>query len=433
MIISKSAEELQGKLLGKVIKEGVICKSKYGDILRCNPIFAIVENPDYVHELEYDFSGYTICGEKYTDRVEESINMAMQKLKSTPFTRRVSIPIWKAKDHLCKTPPAITEISFIVYDNRLNATTLIRSLDVLNYFSFNFDFINYVVDLILDKTEFEKGSVAMLISIPHVYMRDLDRAKVEKDEYEEIYGVTEHGTHIVEDYLSSAWHSVLEAIYSEGKVKKTEWGEMFEGQAESKFLHRMFIEVKNPYENQIHDKAPFTRKYGVEYAHDYVICAKSIDKPINESILREDETYTYAERARYCEKDDVKVDQLYTVIEKLKEDKFRRDCYVGISRPWDLLSDEPPCLRGYQFFALNNETLAGLFYMRSNDAYGAMHANAYAFSLLTQYVAEMTGFHNHVYYHFAVDMHIYAEFLNAVKEILQPETPTIHDIVDFKK
>ncbi|RLI77011.1 thymidylate synthase [Archaeoglobales archaeon] len=433
MIISKDAKELKNKLLGKIIDEGVECKSKYGDTLRCKPAFAVVKNPDYVHELEYDFSGYTICGERYTGRVKESIDDAIQKLKSTPFTRRVSIPIWRAKDHNCDTPPAITEISFIVYKNQLNATTLVRSLDVLNYFTFNFDFVNYVVEQVLDKTGYKKGSIAMLINVPHIYMRDLKRAKDERDEYEEKYGVTEYGTHIVEDYLSSAWHSVLEGVYFEGMVKKTEWGEMFEGQAESKFLHRTFVEVKNPYENQIHDKAPFTRKYGVEYAHDYVICAKSIDKPINEPILKEDETYTYAERARYCEKDVVRVDQLYAVIEKLREDKFRRDCYVGISRPWDLLSDEPPCLRGYQFFALNDETLAGLFYMRSNDAYGAMHANAYAFSLLTQYVAELTGFQNHVYYHFAVDMHIYAEFFDAVKEILQPETPTIHDVIDFKK
>lgn len=349
MIISKDAEELQAKILGKIIDEGVECKSKYGDTLRCKPIFGVVKNPDYVHELEYDFSGYTICGEKYTDRVKESIDDAIKKLKSTPFTRRVSIPIWRAKDHLCNTPPAIMEISFIVYNNQLNATAFLRSLDALNYFTFNFDFINYVVEQILDKTEYEKGSVAMLINIPHVYLRDLDRAKSERDEYEEeIYGVTEYGTHIVEDYLSSAWHSILEAVYFDGMIKKTEWGEMFEGQAESKFLHRMFVEVKNPYENQIHDKAPFTRKYGMEYAHDYVICAKSIGKPIKESILKDDETYTYAERARYCERDDVKVDQLYSVIEKLKEDKFSRDCYVGISRVWDLLSDEPPCLRGYQ-------------------------------------------------------------------------------------
>ncbi len=433
MIISRDAEELKAKILAKIIDEGFKCKSKYGDTIRCKPIFGIVKNPEYVHELEYDFSGYSICGEGYVERVEESINYAVKKLKKTPFTRRVSIPIWRAKDHLCKTPPAITEISFLIYDNRLNATALIRSLDVTNYFTFNFDFVNYVLNRILDELDCKKGSIAMIISIPHIYIRDLERARDEMKEYEEIYGVTEFGTHIVEDYLSSAWHSVLEAVYFRGKSKKTEWGEMFEGQAESKFLHRVFVEVKNPYENQIHDKAPFTRKYGIEYAHDYVIYAKSIDKPIKEPMLKEGETYTYAERARYCERDDIKVDQLYKVIEKLKEDKYKRDCYVGISRTWDLLSDEPPCLRGYQFFALNDETLAGLFFMRSNDAYGAMHANAYAFSLLTQYVAELAGFQKHVYYHFAVDMHIYAEFFDAVKEILQPETPTIHDFIDFKK
>jgi thymidylate synthase len=61
--------------------------------------------------------------------------------------------------------------------------------------------------------------------------------------------------------------------------------------------------------------------------------------------------------------------------------------------------------------------------MRSNDIYGAMHANAFAFSTLTQYVAELTGFEKHIYYHFAVDAHIYGEFVKSVREILEPESP----------
>jgi thymidylate synthase len=162
-----------------------------------------------------------------------------------------------------------------------------------------------------------------------------------------------------------------------------------------------------------------------------MIHAKSIDKPVCEPILKGEE-YTYAERARYCENDDIRVDQLYAVIEKLKSDRFRRDCYVGISREWDLQSKEPPCLRGYQFVGMN-DVLAGIFYIRSNDAFAAMHANMFAFSVLTGYIAELTNFSRHSYYHFAVDAHIYAEFLEAVGEILEPETPSYAGLYENHK
>ncbi|MEM2327543.1 MAG: thymidylate synthase, partial [Archaeoglobaceae archaeon] len=199
--------------------------------------------------------------------------------------------------------------------------------------------------------------------------------------------------------------------------KATEW-DMFEGQKRSKFVHRLFIEVKKPEENKLHDKAPFTENYCLDYAISYVI-GKSFER-VSSSLLKEGEEYTYAERARFCEKDEVRVDQLFEVLQKLRADKCRRDCYVGISRLWDLESKDPPCLRGYQFVG-REKKLKGIFYMRSNDVYGAMHANMVAFALLTKLVSELAGFKSYEYMHFAVDAHVYEGFLNAVREILYPE------------
>ncbi len=421
MLLAKNGEELQNMIVSKILDDHVALKSRFGGELRSKPILAIAEEPDY--GFEPDTSGWKFCGDSYYSRLQESFDMAVEKLDKVRYTRRVSIPVWRPKDHMCKTSPALTEISFLFADDRLHVTAFIRSLDAVNYFEANFGLVAYLLDEMSRKTEMEAGSVGMVVAIPHIYERDLDR--VSRTNYSEIFGYHRLGTHVVEDYLSSAWHSALEAIYYNGSIKKTEWGELFEGQEESRFVHRLFIEVKNPEENQIHDKAPFTKKYGIEYAHDYVIHAKSIDREVKESILKEGETYTYAERARYCEKDDVRVDQLFRVIEKLREEPGRRDCYVGISRPWDIGSDEPPCLRGYQFGV--NREFFGLFYMRSNDAYGAMHANMFAFNILTKYVAEMCGFDEHRYYHFALDAHIYGEFLDSVREILEPETPGYMD------
>jgi|Deesub1362A_J573_1020465.scaffolds.fasta_scaffold00135_39 thymidylate synthase len=424
MIISCDWKEARKHLLNKILHQGKKYRSRFGDTIQCEPSLVVVEDPSFFFKLEYDFSGWRFCGESYTDRVDNLIDIAAKKLRSSPFTRRVSIPVWRSKDHFCDNSPAITEISFLPVDEKLHATAFVRSLDAYNFFMHNSEFINYVLDAVCNRIDMEKGSAAMLISTPHIYTRDIEKAKnAASEELNELFGYHELATHLKEDYLSTAWHSAMEVIYYNGKTKKTEWGEIFDGQEESKFVQRLLIEVKNPYEHQIHDKAPFTRKYGIEYAHDYMIHAKCIDRPVSEPILKEGEVYTYAERARYCEKDEITVDQLFTVINKLKEEPFRRDCYVGISRPWDLESDEPPCLRGYQFVGIDNDLLAGIFYMRSNDIYGAMHANAFAFSVLTQYIAELARFGKHIYYHFAVDAHIYGNFLSSVKEILEPETP----------
>jgi thymidylate synthase len=437
MIISADPREGRQALISKIIDKGKKIPSRFGTCFTIEPELLVIENPEYIGRI--DAKAWDICGESYADRVEPLFKAAAEKLKETPFTRRVSLPVWRPKDHLCHTPPAVTEMSFLVVDGKLHATAYVRSLDVLNYFKHTSDFVTYCLESIAELSGIEPGSSAFLIASPHIYERDEVRARNEagETEYSEVFGVHELATHLVEDYMSTAWHSALEAIYYSGKEKRTEWGELFEGQAESKFVHRMFIEVRNPYEHAIHDKAPFTKKYGIEYAHEYVIYAACMDREVKENILKEGETYTYAERARYCEADDVKVDQLYTCIEKLKKDRFRRDCYVGISRPHDITSHEPPCLRGYQFLvsversvgsvsntsASNAKTLNGIFYMRSNDAYGAMHANMFAFSLLTQYIAELTGFDHHKYFHFALDAHIYGEFLDSVREILEPETP----------
>jgi thymidylate synthase len=407
MIVGKDFESAKKRAIYKVIEEGVPCSSRFGKSINRDPILLIVERPEPEQIIPDSFS------ERYFERVKRVMEIVVKKLKERKYTRRMSIPIWRPEEHYAENPVAITEIS-LLFDEKLHLTAYFRSLDLLNYFDVNFHFLSNVLDEISQKAGLDTGSVAMLVAVPHVYERDLKRAEMQAEKCEEIYGYTKLGTHLVEDYISSAWHSAMEIIYNMGKTKETEWE--FERQRRSKFVHRLFIEVRNPEENKMHDKAPFTESYWLDYAHSYVIYElQKVSNPIPKT-----EEYTYAERARYCERDEVKVDQLFEAIEKLRKDRCRRDCYVGISRPWDLEIDDPPCLRGYQFTA-KSDWLNGIFYMRSNDVYGAMHANMLAFALLTKYVAELTGFRKYKYWHFAVDAHIYEGFLDIVKEILYPK------------
>ncbi len=436
MIIERNAINALRRLIAKTI-EGKAIMTRFGFALQSSPAFVVVKEPESV---EADVENFWLMDsdrgfEGYLDRTEKLLEVVATKMKASPFTRRMSIPIWLPEDHHSRYPPAITEVSFLYFNNRLNLTAYIRSLDVVNYFVNDFEVLNYMLEKVCSLSGFEKGSIGMLIACPHVYERDRHKieSEIERVEKEvgsarerEFFGSTNEGTHIVEDHISSAWHSAVEAVYN-GMEKKTEWGTLFGGQEKCKFLPRLFVEVRKPEENQIHDKAPFTKEYGISYAHSYVIYAECIDRPVKEPVKKgEGEVYTYAERARRCEADRVKVDQLYSCIEKLRKNKYARDCYVSISRQWDLFCNDPPCLRGYQFLA-ENEKLAGVFYMRSNDVFGAMHANMFAFATLTSYVAELTGFEGYVYYHFANDAHIYAESLKAAKEVLFPETPKVLD------
>uniref|UniRef100_A0A7J2TLI6 Thymidylate synthase n=1 Tax=Archaeoglobus fulgidus TaxID=2234 RepID=A0A7J2TLI6_ARCFL len=407
MILEKDFEDAKKKVIGKVIESGEICGSRFGKSINSEPTFLIVEKSEPGQIIPDFFS------DKYFERVSRVIETVVKKLKEKPYTRRMSIPIWRPEEHYSSNPVAITEISFL-FDEKLHLTAYFRSLDCLNYFDVNFHFLSNLLEEVSSRAEFDSGSIAMLVAVPHVYERDLRRAEMQAESFEEIHGYTELGTHLVEDYISSAWHSAMEIIYSRGKIKETEWE--FERQKRSKFVHRLFIEVERPEENKMHDKAPFTESYWLEYAHSYVIYElQKISEPVPKS-----EEYTYAERARCCERDEIRVDQLFEAIEKLKADRCRRDCYVGISRIWDLEIKDPPCLRGYQFTSKAGK-LNGIFYMRSNDVYGAMHANMLAFALLTKYVAEMTGMKEYKYWHFALDAHIYEGFLGIVKEILYPD------------
>jgi thymidylate synthase len=111
----------------------------------------------------------------------------------------------------------------------------------------------------------------------------------------------------------------------------------------------------------------------------------------------------------------------------LKEDRWTRRAEVTISRPWDILLAEPACLRAYVFQALDADTLGLTLFMRSNDAYGATHANQYGFARLLWWVARETGFKRCKLTLLSCNMHIYGDSWDAVGNLLRPEMPTTRE------
>ncbi|MHC1603460.1 MAG: thymidylate synthase, partial [Candidatus Syntropharchaeales archaeon] len=178
-------------------------------------------------------------------------------------------------------------------------------------------------------------------------------------------------------------------------------------------------------EEMIDDMAPFTKSYGEEYAARYVIGFPEVK-------IEDGEVYTYASRARGDPDDErwferERVDQLAAVVSRLKEDRWTRRAFVTISRPWDVMLDEPACLRSYVFQAIDDETLGLTLFMRSNDAYGATHANQYGFARLLWWVARETGFKKCRMTLLSCNMHIYGDSWDAVGNLLRPEMPTTRE------
>ncbi len=435
MILARDPEEAHSRLVGRIL-EGKSAETRFGKEKRTGPVLVVIENPEYSTR----YTGEEPYTKRYRERIDPLIEKGARKLEKAPYSRRVSFPVWRPTDHHEENPPALGEVTLMCPDGRVHATGFFRSMNALDYFLVNHDFLLETIDEASLISGLPVGSVGMLISIPHVYERDLERARSLADDPKEVYGVAENtlGTHIKAENLAGAWHSVVEAVHNHGIKKKTEWGELFPKQEESRALHRCFIEVENPgdYGGQVHDKAPFTREYGIDYGTNYVLGGWRLEEPFVEGdpeagkLKTREEEYTYAERARYTEKDreffGEIVDQWWESIKKLGKNEYDRRAYIGISRPWDLDSSEPPCLRGWQLFH-DGERPGMAFFMRSNDAFGALASNMFGFWFAGDASLRAAGMENPDiarYYHLAVDMHVYGDSFEAAREIVAPKTPS---------
>jgi len=65
--------------------------------------------------------------------------------------------------------------------------------------------------------------------------------------------------------------------------------------------------------------------------------------------------------------------------------------------------------------------------MRSNDAYGAAHANQYAFARLLDIAARGLGVPRVRLAVLSCNMHVYADSQEAVNRMLHPRTPSAHE------
>ena len=105
--------------------------------------------------------------------------------------------------------------------------------------------------------------------------------------------------------------------------------------------------------------------------------------------------------------------QLDYVIDKLKKHKHTRHAAISIydGKEHDQFATDTPCTYAVQFTNVENR-LNMCVTMRSNDLWYGFCNDQYQFSKLLELVCERTGIAMGTYYHFAHNLHIYADKLN---------------------
>ena len=105
--------------------------------------------------------------------------------------------------------------------------------------------------------------------------------------------------------------------------------------------------------------------------------------------------------------------QLDKVVDLLKREKHTRQAAVSIydGKEYDSYTYDTPCTYAVQFTNVENR-LNMCVTMRSNDLWYGFCNDQYQFSKLLELVCERTGIAMGTYYHFAHNLHIYADKLN---------------------
>ena len=106
-------------------------------------------------------------------------------------------------------------------------------------------------------------------------------------------------------------------------------------------------------------------------------------------------------------------DQIGYIVDLLKREKHTRQACISIydGKEHDKFSTDTPCTYAVQFTNVENR-LNMCVTMRSNDLWYGFCNDQYQFSKLLELVCERTGIAMGTYYHFAHNLHIYADKLN---------------------
>ena len=136
-----------------------------------------------------------------------------------------------------------------------------------------------------------------------------------------------------------------------------------------------------------------------------------------------------------------KIDQLATLIENIKTDPDSRRHILSAWNVGDLdFMALPPCHVMSQYY-ISAGTISCHMYQRSADVFLGVPFNIASYALLTQMIAETTGYELGEYVHTFGDVHIYNNHFDQIKEQLSREpkpfptvelNPEVKSVFDYK-
>lgn len=261
--------------------------------------------------------------------------------------------------------------------------------------------------------------------------------------------------YIEADNLAKGWEDAVVRTWKDGASFRTEYDKP--GDPESKDVTLM-LHVKNPFsEPRIHrgfpgglddlEKYVMEVIYGIhdhwinpsegkwEYTYherlfNYKLDGKEIfggkinmlDRMMENSLNNGNHTEISKmyDRQSFVLKNTYRIiDQIASVIEKLKEAPHTRRAQAVTWQAWnDIGIKDPSCLQR-MWFRCENGRLNMNIHIRSNDAYKAGFMNMYAFTELQKYVAEQVGVEVGEYVHIADSFHIYGSYFNEFEGFLK--------------
>ena len=150
----------------------------------------------------------------------------------------------------------------------------------------------------------------------------------------------------------------------------------------------------------------------------------------------------YGKQWRSWETRDGTIDQIFNVIEGLKNNPHSRRHIVTAWNPADVGNMAlPPCHAFFQFFVDDEDRLSLQLYQRSADVFLGVPFNIASYSLLLMMVAQVTGYKPYEFIHTIGDAHLYANHIEQAKLQLSREplespimdiNAAIKNIDDFK-
>ncbi|MBU1557356.1 hypothetical protein KKC45_00095 [Patescibacteria group bacterium] len=214
------------------------------------------------------------------------------------------------------------------------------------------------------------------------------------------------GFRLEDKKIADLWLKVVDRVMKFGHEKPTQYGDM----------HRELIDVvtvvsgENPDNFYLPEHLTYTR----EELDDYL--KQVMTKEIPEGL-----SYTYGSRLR----DHKNVNQIQSMIDKLKEEDFSRRA-VGVlwNVEWDNSNPKPPCLNLVQALVSENKVYFSC-YFRSNDMFGSWPQNAMAMRSVHKEIADALGKEMGKMIIVSTSAHIYERDYEKAKKVLEDYKPKL--------